>query len=473
MGGTTKQMKAKKTIIVQIIIVLALSLMIPFQQTHAASLTDIPAGYKAEINELIQRGIISGYPDNTFRPNNKITREEVTMMIGIALNLNGEKRKTIFPDVNPDSFGSGYIASAVEAGIISGHTDGQFKPKDSITRGHVAIMLERAFQLKGKEIAVFKDVPFTDKNLYVAVDAMFSNGITAGSGKGLFNPNQEINRAEFSALMVRSINPDFRVPVKVNEYTVNVTGTTLNVRSGPGMDYGVIGKLSGGTKVLTTGSNDIWQFIKSPTMTGYVHKDYLVDVNGQGIGGAELSKRYIAIDAGHGGRDPGAIGNGLVEKEITLAVAKKVEKALEKQNVKVLMIRKDDTYIHPNDRAPIAEKAKVDAFVSIHTNSFSSSSANGTETFYSLASASTKVSDSKQLATFIQNRLYKALNTTNRGVKTANFAVLRTTIPSTLVELAFISNQQDAGKLGSEQYQQIAADAIAAGIVDYYNWKER
>lgn len=466
-------MKAKKTILVQMIVVLALSLMIPLKQTHAASLTDIPAGYKAEIDELIQRGIISGYPDHTFRPNNKITREEVAMMIGIALNLNGQKRATKFPDVNPESFGSGYIASAVEAGIISGHTDGKFKPKDYVTRGHVSIMLERAFQLKGKEIAVFKDVSFTDRNLYSAVDAMFSNGITAGSGKGLFNPNQEINRAEFSALMARSVNAKFRVPVKVNEYTVNVSGTTLNVRSGPGMNYGVIGKLNGGTKVFTTGSNDIWQYVKSPTMTGYVHRDYLVDVNGQGIGGAELSKRYIAIDAGHGGSDPGSSGNGLVEKNITLIVSKKVEKALEKQNVKVLMTRTNDTFVGLQERVNIAEREKVDALVSIHTNAFSSGSANGTETWYSLASASTKASDSKQLATFIQNRLHKDLNTTNRGVKTANFAVLRTTFPSALVELGFITNQQDAAKLGSDRHQQIAADAIAAGIVDYYNWKER
>lgn len=468
MGGNTNTMKAKKTWIYQLIVVLALSLMIPYPQANAATLSDIPAGYKAEINYLIDKGIISGYPDNTFKPNNKITREEVAAVIGRALNLNGAKRQTKFPDVNPNSFGSGYIASAVERGIISGHTDGTFKPNDNITRGHISVMLERAYNLKGQGLAVFKDVSYGNKNLYSAVDAMYSNGITVGSGNGLFSPNLEITRAEFSVLVARSMNPQFRKEVKTNEYTVKVDSTGLNIRSGPGMNYGVVGKLTNGTKVLTAGTNDYWQYIKVGTTTGYVSRDYLVDANGGSISGAEVSKRYIAIDAGHGGHDPGSSGNGLVEKVVTLEVAKKVEKALEKRNVKVLMTRTNDTYVGLQERVNIAERAKVDALVSIHTNSFSSSSANGTETYYNLARAS-KVDDSKQLATFIQNRLYKAINTTNRGVKTANFAVTRTTFPSTLVELAFISNKQDAEKLKNQQ--QVMADAIADGIMDYYKWK--
>lgn len=467
-------MKAQK-MIYQLLVVLALSLMIPFQQAKAATLPDVPASHQAAVQYLMDRNIIAGYPDGTFKPNNKVTREEVAVMIGDALGLNGTKRQTQFKDVNPNSFGSGYIASAVEKGIITGHTDGTFRPKDNVTRGHIAIMLERAFQLKGQGLAVFKDAPFTDKNLYNAVDSLYSNGIAIGSGNGLFKPNEQINRAEFSMLIARSLNADFRKEVKVNEHTVKVGASdTLNVRSGPNMDAKVIAKLPNGTKVLTAGTSDNWQYIKTGTTAGYVYKEYLVDKNGNNISGAGTSGKYhIAIDAGHGGSDPGSIGNGLKESHVTLQVAKKVEKALEKRNVKVFMTRKNDTYVGLQERVNLASKAKVDTFVSIHTNSFSSSSANGTETYYSLARASTKVSDSKQLATFIQNRLYKALGTTNRGVKTANFAVLRTTFPSTLVELAFISNKSDAAKLGSEEYQQIAADAIADGIMDYYKWKEK
>ena len=135
------------------------------------------------------------------------------------------------------------------------------------------------------------------------------------------------------------------------------------------------------------------------------------------------------------------------------------------------MTRSDDTFIELNERVNIAVRNNSDAFVSIHTNSFSSGSANGTETYFSSASTN-RLEDSKKLATYIQNRLYKVLETNNRGVKDSGYLVLRTNpLPSVLVELGFISNSKDSAKLGSETYRNKAADAIASGIVDYYNWK--
>ena len=118
-----------------------------------------------------------------------------------------------------------------------------------------------------------------------------------------------------------------------------------------------------------------------------------------------------------------------------------------------------------------AVNANADAFVSIHANSSTARDANGTETYYS--TAATRAEDSKQLATFIQNRLYPALGTKNRGVKTADFHVIyKTPLPATLVELGFISNSSDASKLASDYYRNKAAEAIALGIQDYYNWKK-
>ena len=102
------------------------------------------------------------------------------------------------------------------------------------------------------------------------------------------------------------------------------------------------------------------------------------------------------------------------------------------------------------------------------------STASGTETWYS--TASTRADDSKQLATFIQNRVYKALGTKNRGVKVNRepqiYVVTETPLPAALVELGFISNDSDASKLSSNYYRDIAAEAIAQGIQDYYNWKK-
>lgn len=463
-------MKTKQNFLYALLFVMVFQFFIPTQQTQAASLKDIPPEMKDEIEYLIQSNVIAGYPDGTFKPNKAITREEIATIIGKTLGLNGTKRQTKFPDVNPKSFGSGYIASAVDAGFIVGHKDGTFGPKENITRGHVAIMLQRAFQLKGQNVAVFKDVPQSDVHLYKAVDALVSNGILTPTSGSLY-PNERINRAEFSLLIARTINEGFRQNMKTDEYIVNTA--TLNVRSGPGTNYSIVGKLARGAKVVATTSQGSWYYMKANNVSGFVHKDYLKKATSGNVNEADVPKRYIAIDAGHGGSDPGSSGHGLKEKEVTLAVAKKVEQALAKQNVKVFMTRTDDRYISLGDRVAMANRQKVDTLVSIHTNSFSTDSANGTETFYNLARvANTRVEDSKQLATFIQNRLYKDLETRNRGVKTANFAVIRTTFPSALVELAFISNKSDAQKLGSDYYQQVAADAIAAGILDYYQWKE-
>ena len=115
--------------------------------------------------------------------------------------------------------------------------------------------------------------------------------------------------------------------------------------------------------------------------------------------------------------------------------------------------------------------AKADAFVSIHGNKFSKESAKGTETYYSTASI--RADQSKELATFIQNRLYPALGTDNRGVKKANFQVIyKNPLPAALVELGFMSNKEDASKLSSNYYRDKAAEAIALGIQDYYEWKK-
>ena len=130
------------------------------------------------------------------------------------------------------------------------------------------------------------------------------------------------------------------------------------------------------------------------------------------------------------------------------------------------MTRRDDTYPTLSERVNIAVNSNADAFVSIHGNSASASAA-GTETFYS--TASTRANDSKQLATFIQNRLYPALGTKNRGVKTGDFFVIyKNPLPSALVELGFITNSGDASKLSSDYYRNLAAEAIANGILDYY-----
>lgn len=171
--------------------------------------------------------------------------------------------------------------------------------------------------------------------------------------------------------------------------------------------------------------------------------------------------RKVWLDAGHGGKDPGAVGNGLKEKDITLAITLKVGKELERHGVKVGYTRKNDKTVNLNSRGPLANKYGADVFVSIHTNAHNSN-AQGVET-YSFPNSK----NGARLAKFIQDEVLKAkLYTKNRGTKTANFAVLRQSkMPAALIETAFITNKQDAQLLKNKQDE--FATAIAKGILKY------
>src|SRR4051794_18804007 len=96
---------------------------------------------------LEAEGIITGYSDGTFRPDEEVTRAVAAIMIGRALDLNGEQRETRFSDVGAAQKASGYIASAVTEGIIQGYSDGTYRPYETVTRGQMAIFLSRAFKL--------------------------------------------------------------------------------------------------------------------------------------------------------------------------------------------------------------------------------------------------------------------------------------------------------------------------------------
>ena len=435
-------------------------------KVSATTLNDIPAGSSSEISYLLDKGVIKGYPGNLFLPNQYVTRDEAATMIGRALGLDGTQRATIFPDVGKDSYASGYIQSAVEKNIIGGYSDGRFGPKDKITRGHMAFLLQRAFNLTEGSNITFIDVPKSSAE-YTAIDQITTAGLSNGYADGSFKPALPVTREQFSLFVARGLNKDFRVsflgqPIK--EASVNVESwDVLNVRSGPSSDYAKVGSLKAGTKVSVYRYEGDWAYISSGSIIGYVNSYYL---------STPTKGHVIAIDPGHGGSDPGAIGiGGMLEKELNLSVGLKVESLLKNMGIEVVMTRRTDTYPTLTERVNIAVNGKADAFLSIHGNKFNAESANGTETYYSTASVRSE--DSKQLATFVQNRLYPALGTTNRGVKTANYTVIYSTpLPSALVELGFISNTSDASKLASDTYRNKAAEAIALGIQDYYNWKK-
>lgn len=171
--------------------------------------------------------------------------------------------------------------------------------------------------------------------------------------------------------------------------------------------------------------------------------------------------KIICIDAGHGGKDPGAESGGVQEKDIALTVALKVGARL--KDCEVIYTRTEDVYVGLAERALIANQAKAGLFVSVHCNSALNTSANGVEVYVHTSRSAV----STRAARAIYDRLLPASGLRGRGVKPQDFAVLReTAMPAVLVELGFISNPDDRAKLINFAWQDDAARAIADGIIE-------
>ena len=194
------------------------------------------------------------------------------------------------------------------------------------------------------------------------------------------------------------------------------------------------------------------------------------------------TKRAIFLDPGHGGSDSGAVSNGLREKDLTLSVYNKVSSRLASLGYSVLTSRNTDKGVGLVDRADQANKSNADMFLSIHFNAGGRGASYGIETYYYKARPEytpainkdkhndpERLEKSRKLAQKIQQSLVSKTGAFDRGVKRETFAVLReTSIPSILVELGFIDNQEEANKIKTNEYQEKLADGIVDGIVAYY-----
>jgi N-acetylmuramoyl-L-alanine amidase len=174
------------------------------------------------------------------------------------------------------------------------------------------------------------------------------------------------------------------------------------------------------------------------------------------------SPSLVIIDAGHGGKDSGGSGNGLVEKELTLDTAKRLRDKLSKAGVKNIMLRDTDVFIELDDRVAMANKyAGRDAvLVSIHFNAVSSSSPHGLETFFWRP-------DATALAARIQKNTARATGFTDIAINRRRLRLTRNPeIPAVLVEGAYMTNASDAKKLAAASTRDAIAEGICNGILE-------
>jgi len=213
--------------------------------------------------------------------------------------------------------------------------------------------------------------------------------------------------------------------------------------------------------------------------------------------------RTIVIDPGHGGKAVGAVGpGGLLEKDITLAVSRKLAASLAKSTgARVVLTREDDSLVSLDQRTAIANQYKADLFLSVHMNAAVVKDAKGSETYYLSLEASDElakkaaetenasadsgpasdlklilwdlaqqayIEESSRFAQAIQEEMNSATGVANRGVKQAPFTVLMgATMPAALVEVGFITNAEEETKLQSDEFQNLMVDALTRAVQRY------
>lgn len=191
-----------------------------------------------------------------------------------------------------------------------------------------------------------------------------------------------------------------------------------------------------------------------------------------------LTGKIILVDAGHGGIDPGGNRPGINEKDINLAVALQLKEILNNYGAKVVLSRESDQELSDQcdnekvkgryrrdlaARLEMAEESDADLFISIHANTNNNSKRRGAEAFYD------KKSDKgKALAAAVQTELLKVTPAAAKAAPGDYFVLRRNRIPATLIEIGYITNNDERTLLQSQEHQRKLADAIAQGVYNYY-----
>ena len=194
----------------------------------------------------------------------------------------------------------------------------------------------------------------------------------------------------------------------------------------------------------------------------------------------------VVLDPGHGGQDSGAMCGGVLEKDLSLDVARRIDRLLNSEGIATLMTRVGDTYVSLADRAAFANRARKPIFVSIHFNEDNQPVASGVETYYAahqitpgsfLASwlpfvwrpfSDSANPESQNLAGLIQEALVARTRSIDRGTQARQFFVIaNVTSPAVLIEGGFLTNKEDISKLATEDYRDQIAAAVADGILRY------
>ena len=249
---------------------------------------------------------------------------------------------------------------------------------------------------------------------------------------------------------------------------VTIINPDTNIRSGPGTEHTVVSLAHTGEKyAIVSKSGDWFQVSLSSGATGYI-AGWLVSASGVPAvtRSTELAGKVIAIDPGHGGNDNGATGSSFstLEKTVNLQVALLLRNKLEAAGAKVIMTRTDDRKLTLQQRVDVAVGSHADVFVSVHHNTHPNTATNGSIVFYY------NQGNSNKLASLVQNELVKATSYKDLQSRFGDYFVLReNSVTAILAEIGFLSNYNDEIRVRSEKQQDLAAEGLYKGIVQYFS----
>ncbi len=446
------------------VLTLALLLLVLPAQVFGLEFTDVPitASYYKAVDKLSNVGVIQGRGDGAFAPVDKTTRAEFCAFLARANGYNAnyyQQKELPFQDVDSNSWAAPYISFCYENGYINGMLDGTFCPDDYVTDEQAVKMVVCSSRVGDESLSsvgpkwysgylniaqkynLLNDTKVRVNNsanrafvAQVVYNAMLvSSEMLSGAQDAVIIGNKNVKMEDVSAVQAPESTPE-PTPAPTPEPTPAPTPEPTPAPTPEPTPVPTPEPTPAPKPVAKTGT-------------------YLV-----------------VIDPGHNYSvtDTGAVGCGLREQDITFKVAEKLKPILESRGIQVIMTRNSITDNVSEEsvseslkrRAAIANEANADVFISIHCNA---GGGTGTETYYYNDSVT-----GKEFASAIQRNVVSSVGLTNRGVKSAGYAVLRyTSMVAALLETGFIDTEADAAALGSESKQQSYAEGIANGICEY------
>ncbi len=493
-------------------------------QAHPSSFADVSTSADAHdaIEYLSKAGVVSGYADGSFKPATLLNRGQATKMLVKQQGLTVASTVVYaFSDV--ESVYGTYVEAAAAKGWIAGYPDGTFRTYDPLQRQHMAVVVVRclgweaqAKSLTPSQIAAglkgVADVAQITSGARPYVALALSKGLFQGGADGRFSPTAAITRAQFALVAYRAELLGLAVVqgVRVGTDHPDKTRVVLDLSAEPGaissdsenlgyLNVDVAGSVVEGSGIdKQVGSGEIekltvrqlayrpqkvrvtldlerfsrWEITSLAPSDGKGYR-VVIDIFKRIEGPPGDGPPLVALDPGHGGSDTGAVGvTGVFEKDINLAIALRVDVHLRAAGLRTLLTRSDDSTVSLKQRTDLANGAKAGIFVSIHNNAASSDS-HGTETFYWGTADGDYSPEGRRLAEAIQRRLVDTLDSTDRGARThwLSLHVLRESLmPAALTEVGFLTNAEEEAKLKDPIYQDKAAQAIAAGILEFLGW---